>query len=83
MKKNRIRLFKPALSNEEILEIKKVFSRSWVGFGPKVKYFESMWQNYFKVKYAVGVNSCTAALHTALAVNKFKKGKSSCTCNII
>ncbi len=75
MKKNRIRLFKPALSNEEILEIKKVFSRSWVGFGPKVKYFESMWQNYFKVKYAVGVNSCTAALHTALAVNKFKKGK--------
>ncbi len=75
MKKNRIRLFKPALSNKEIFEIKKVFSKSWVGYGPKVKSFEKMWSKFFKVKHAVGVNSCTAALHTALAVNKFKKGK--------
>ena len=41
---------------------------------PKVKEFEK-WCKYFNAKYAVGVNSCTAALHTALAANKFKKGK--------
>ena len=37
--------------------------------------FENAWSKYFKVKHSVGVNSCTAALHLALAVNNFKKNK--------
>lgn len=72
---HKIRLFKPALGKPELKEIKKVFDKSWIGYGPKVKEFEKVWCKYFNVKYAVGVNSCTAALHTALAANKFKKGK--------
>ena len=73
--RKRIRLFKPSLNNKEIEEIKKSFSSSWIGYGPQVKKFEKMWCKFFKVKYSVGVNSCTAALHTALAVNNFKKNK--------
>ena len=72
---HKIRLFKPALGKPELKEIKKVFDKSWIGYGPKVKEFEKKWCKYFNAKYAVGVNSCTAALHTALAANKFKKGK--------
>lgn len=72
---HKIRLFKPALGKHELKEIKKVFDKSWIGYGPKVKEFEKVWSAYFNVRYSVGVNSCTAALHTALAVNKFKTGK--------
>ena len=71
--RKRIRLFKPSLNNKEIEEIKTSFSSSWIGYGPQVIKFEKMWCIFFKVKYSVGVNSCTAALHTALAVNNFKK----------
>ena len=35
VKKKNIRLFKPSVGNEEILEIKKVFKRSWIGYGKK------------------------------------------------
>ena len=72
---HKIRLFKPTLGKTELKEIEKVFHKSWIGYGPKVKEFEKVWSRYFNVKYSVGVNSCTAALHTALAVNKFKKRK--------
>ncbi len=75
MKKKNIRLFKPALGNTELNSIKRVFKRSWIGYGSEVKKFEDEWKRYFKVKHAVAVNSCTAALHTSLAVNNFKKNK--------
>ena len=41
----------------------------------KVKDFENKFSKYIGIKYAVGLNSCTAALHIALAVNKFKPKK--------
>ena len=56
---HKIRLFKPALGKPELKEIKKVFDKSWIGYGPKVKEFEKKWCKYFNAKYAVGVNSCT------------------------
>ena len=77
MKKNKkdIRLFKPAIGSSELKSIQKVFKKSWIGYGSEVKKFEEEWKRLFKVKHAIGVNSCTAALHTALAVNNFKKNK--------
>lgn len=74
LKKN-IRLFKPSLGNEEIKGIKKIFKRSWIGYGPEVKKFENSWSKYIGIKYSVGVTSCSAALHIALASKKFKKKK--------
>ena len=73
--KKSIRLFKPSFGNEEIDAIKKIFKRSWIGYGPEVKKFENLWSNYIGIKYSVGVTSCSAALHIALASKKFKKKK--------
>ena len=75
MKKKNIRLFKPTIGKSELSSIKRVFKRSWIGYGTEVKKFEDEWKKYFNVKHAVAVNSCTAALHTSLAVNNFKKNK--------
>ena len=74
LKKN-IRLFKPSLGNEEINSIKKIFKRSWIGYGPEVKKFENSWSKFIGIKYSVGVTSCSAALHIALASKNFKKRK--------
>jgi len=73
--KKKIRLFKPSFGNEEIKAVQKVFKKSWVGYGPEVKKFENLWSKYIGVKYSVGVTSCSAALHIALASNKFKNRK--------
>ncbi len=73
--KKNIRLFKPSLGNEEINSIKKIFKRSWIGYGPEVKKFENSWSKFIGIKYSVGVTSCSAALHIALASKNFKKRK--------
>ena len=73
--KKNIRLFKPSLGNEEINSIKKIFKRSWIGYGPEVKKFENSWSKFIGIKYSVGVTSCSAALHIALASKNFKKKK--------
>ena len=74
-KKNFIRLFKPSFGNEEITALKKIFNKSWIGYGPEVKKFEDSWSKYIGIKYSVGVTSCSAALHIALASKNFKKKK--------
>jgi len=73
--KMKIRLFKPAVNKSEIQGIQEVFKRSWLGYGPLVNKFEKAWSKYIGAKYSIGLNSCTAALHVALAVNDFKKNK--------
>ncbi len=75
MKKLQVRLSTPTVNNLELREIKKLFDRSWLGYGPNVGKFEKAWSKYFKVKHCIALNSCTAALHLALAVNNFKKKK--------
>jgi len=75
MKNLKVRLSTPTVNHLELKEIKKIFNNSWLGYGPKVGKFEKAWCNYFDVKHSIGVNSCTAALHLSLAVNKFKKNK--------
>ena len=65
--KKQIRLFKPSFNNEEIKAIKEVFKKPWLGYGSKVKEFEKKFSSFIGSKYTVGLNSCTAALHIALA----------------
>lgn len=72
---NNIRLFQPSLGSKELNSVKKVFKRSWIGYGTEVQKFEQEWSKYFKVKHSIAVNSCTAALHLALLCNNFKKKK--------
>jgi perosamine synthetase len=70
-----IRLFKPSLGQEELESIKEAFDRAWIGLGPRVNEFEEKWAQWVGAEQAVGVNSATAALHLALAVFGFPKGK--------
>ena len=70
-----IRLFKPSLGEEELRNIKDAFDRSWIGLGPRVNEFEERWAAHVGAKTAIGLNSATAALHLALRVFGFPKGK--------
>jgi len=61
-----IPVFRPKMIKEEILlELEKIFDSGWIGLGPKTEEFEQKFAEYIGVKYAVGVNSATAALHLA------------------
>ena len=71
----KVRLFKPWVGKAEISNIKKVFSNSWIGYGQEVNKFEKKFASFIGTKYAVAVNSGTAALHLALLCNNFKKDK--------
>lgn len=70
----QIRLFKPSVGEEELEAIREVFERAWLGLGPKVVQFEQEWSAYVGVKASLAVNSCTAAMHLALAAYRFRPG---------
>jgi perosamine synthetase len=70
-----IRLFKPSLGEEELVNIKHAFDRSWVGLGEKVTEFEKEWASFVGCKTAIGLNSATAALHIAVQAFGFEPGK--------
>lgn len=71
----KVRLFKPSVGKEELESIQDSFKSAWLGLGPKVTEFEQRWSQYIGSKESVGVNSCTAALHLALAAYRFPEGK--------
>ncbi len=60
-----IPVFKPSVSEKEISAVTEVLKSGWWGEGPKVKEFEEKFSRFIGKKYAVGLNSCTAALHLA------------------
>jgi len=71
----KIRLFKPSVGEKELNNIKAVFKKSWLGYGPLVKNFEGKFAKFVGTRYAAGVNSGTAALHLSILCHNFKKGK--------
>lgn len=70
-----IRLFKPSLTVLELQAVKEAFDKSWIGLGPKVNEFEEAWKKHLGCEVAIALNSATAALHLALRVFGFPKGK--------
>lgn len=72
--KRKISLFKPSMSLQEVEAIKKVLLSGWIGLGPKTEEFEKKFAKYTGAKYAIALNSCTAALHLAIKVAGIKKG---------
>ena len=61
-----IPVFKPKMNTEEILNgLRLIFEVGWIGLGPKTAEFEEKFADYIGVKYAIGVNSATSALHLA------------------
>ena len=57
----------PEIGPEEIEEVVDSLRSGWITTGPKVKKFEDQFAEYCGVEHAIAVNSCTAALHIALA----------------
>jgi perosamine synthetase len=57
----------PDITQAEIDEVADTLRSGWLTTGPKTKEFERRFAEYVGARHAVAVNSCTAALHIALA----------------
>jgi dTDP-4-amino-4,6-dideoxygalactose transaminase/spore coat polysaccharide biosynthesis protein SpsF (cytidylyltransferase family) len=60
----------PTLGEEEAHEIIHTLEGGWLSTGPKTLEFEKEFAKYIGVKYAIGLTSCTAALHLALLAHR-------------
>ncbi len=58
----------PCLDEDEIAEVVDCLRSGWITTGPKCRAFEQALAARLDSPAALAVNSCTAALHTALAV---------------
>jgi dTDP-4-amino-4,6-dideoxygalactose transaminase len=56
----------PAIQDTEIREVVESMKSGWLGTGPKVAQFEHDFKTYKGAKYAVAVNSGTAAIHLSI-----------------
>jgi len=63
---NKIKVATPIVDEKEVEAVKKVLLSGMYASGPTVEQFEKELAEYIGVKYAVAVNSGTAALHLAL-----------------
>ena len=66
MRKKFLRFGAPNFEKKEIDEVVKTLKSGWVTTGVKTHAFEERFKKYIGAKYALGLNSCTAALHLAL-----------------
>jgi dTDP-4-amino-4,6-dideoxygalactose transaminase len=66
MRKEFLPFARPDVGDAELVQIQEVLENGWLTTGPKTKEFEASFASYVDAKFAVAVNSCTAALHLAL-----------------
>ena len=69
-----IQVFKPSMGQEEIDAVSEVLRSGWIGLGPKTSQFEKEFAAYVGAKYAVGLNSATAALDLAVKLLHINHG---------
>ena len=56
----------PAVGEEEVAAVSEVLRSDWITTGPKTLEFEQEFTRFVHAPGALALNSCTAALHTAL-----------------
>jgi len=66
MRKNFLVFGSPMIEQPEIDEVVASIKSGWLGTGPKVQKFEQMFREYKGSKFAMALNSCTAALHLSM-----------------
>jgi dTDP-4-amino-4,6-dideoxygalactose transaminase len=66
MQDNSIPFHRPSIGQEELRAVREVLESRWLTTGPVTQQFEREFAAFVDCKYAVAVNSCTAALHLAL-----------------
>jgi len=64
----------PAIEQPEIDEVVECLKSGWIGTGPRVHKFENAFCDYIGSKYAMALNSCTAALHLSMLVSGVSAG---------
>ena len=64
----------PSIGEEEIAEVVDTLRSGWITTGPKTGRFEKAFKEYLDAPAALAVNSCTAALHLALAAAGIGEG---------
>jgi len=74
MKERHIPFSKPYITELEYEYVSEVLKSGWLSRGPKTKFFEEKMAKWLGVKHAIGVNSCTAALHLALLAYEIGEG---------
>jgi dTDP-4-amino-4,6-dideoxygalactose transaminase/nucleoside-diphosphate-sugar epimerase len=72
----------PLIGREEEEEVLDCLRSGWMTTGPKTKRFEQMLAEYAGARHAIAVNSCTAALHIAVAAAGIKRGDEVITSSI-
>jgi perosamine synthetase len=70
----QILFHKAYIGKEEIKNVVAVIKSGWHTMGPKTIEFEEKFKAYTGAKFALSVNSCTAALHLALEAIGIKEG---------
>jgi dTDP-4-amino-4,6-dideoxygalactose transaminase len=68
MRDNFLPFSPPCLDEDEVAEVTEALRSGWITTGPKCREFEEAFRGRLASPAALAVNSCTAALHTALAV---------------
>lgn len=63
---HKVPLCRADIGEEELSAVRDVLTSGWLTHGSKNKEFEEAFASYVGVKYAVSLNSCTAALFLAL-----------------
>lgn len=74
MRNNFLIFGSPLIEQPEIEEVVASLKSGWLGTGPKVHEFEEMFKKYKEVKFAMALNSCTAALHLSMLAIGIKPG---------
>ncbi len=69
-----IKISSPSINDAEIDAVSRVLKSKWLVEGPVTKEFEDKVAEFVGTKYAIAVNSGTAALHAALFAIGMKKG---------
>ncbi len=69
-----INYHRPAIGADEIREVTACLKSGWLTTGMRTKQFEADFAKYTDAKFAVAMNSCTAALHLALEAVGIKEG---------
>jgi dTDP-4-amino-4,6-dideoxygalactose transaminase len=65
---------KPCIEDDEIAEVVDTLRGGWLTTGPRTRLFEREFAEYVGAKYAVAVNSATAAMHLALEAIGLRPG---------
>jgi len=74
VRKNFLVFGSPLVEQPEIGEVVASLKSGWLGTGPKVHKFEEMFKKYKGTRFAMALNSCTAALHLSMLAIGIKPG---------